>query len=79
VFLQTVLACVSFGRLERRGRFGPQAGKLEILLTPSGIDRQLGRPNAVLGVAIVQLLECRQIFGVLLLIESSVPVSSSVF
>lgn len=55
--------------LERRGRFDPLAGKIEILLTPSGIDRQLGCSNAVLGMAAVQLLECRQIFGVLLLIE----------
>jgi hypothetical protein len=39
------------------------------LLTPSGIDRQLGRPNAVLGMALVQPLERRQVFGVLLLIE----------
>src|SRR5262245_45019036 len=59
--------------LERSGRFGPLARQLEIFLTASGVDRQLGRANTVLGkvlqcrhvlcvIAIILLLQCRYQF-----------------
>jgi hypothetical protein len=52
--------------LERGDRFSPLARLLEKFLTPAGINRQLGRPNAVLGVTLIKLLHCR-LFTYLLL------------
>jgi hypothetical protein len=54
--------------LERSGRFGPLARQLEIFLTASGIDRQLGRANTVIGMVLIKLLQCRQILCVIALI-----------
>src|SRR5215472_1820870 len=54
--------------LERSGRFGPLARQLEIFPTASAFDRQLGRPNTVLGMVLIKLLQCRQIVCVIALI-----------
>src|SRR5215467_4119721 len=54
--------------LERNGSFSPLARQLDIFLTESGIDRQLGRPTTVLGMVLIKLLQCRQIPGVIALI-----------
>jgi len=54
--------------LERVGRLGPLACQLEVFLTLLGIFRQLGRLNAVLGMLLVKLLQCRQVRGVIVLI-----------
>jgi len=54
--------------LERSGRFGPLARQLEIFPTASAFDRQLGRPNTVLGMVLIKLLQCRQIVCVIVLI-----------
>ena len=45
------------------GCLNPLARQLETYLTPSWIDRQLGRLSAVLGVLLIHLLECRKVLG----------------
>src|SRR5262249_29767810 len=54
--------------LERSGRFGPLARQLEIFLTASAVDRQLGRANTVLGMVPIKVLQCRQVLCVIALI-----------
>src|SRR3989475_8120510 len=46
---------------DRNGRFGPRARQLEIFFTASGIVRQLSRPNTVLGMVLIKLLQCCRI------------------
>src|SRR5262245_12918027 len=54
--------------LEHSGRLGPLACQVEIFLTLSGIYRYLGRLNTVLGMVLIELLQCRHVPGVVVLI-----------